>query len=90
MGQDKERIKRNKGNQYALVGIDNFTKIAHAVPMLDKKAEDIIPAFKEISDIIGIPKQMYSDNEGGLSSKGFIKLLNEKGLNTLSHRSHKM
>lgn len=37
MGHDKERIKRNQGNQYALVGIDNFTKIVHAVPMIDKK-----------------------------------------------------
>ena len=77
MGQDKERIKRNKGNQYALVGIDNFTKIAHAVPMIGKKPTDIIPAFKEILDIIGVPKQMYSDNEGSFSSKGLIKVLKE-------------
>ena len=80
MGQDKERIKRNKGNQYALVGIDNFTKIAHAVPMIGKKPTDIIPAFKEILDIIGVPKQMYSDNEGSFSSKEFIQLLNEKNI----------
>ena len=37
MTQDKERIQRNYGNQYALVGINNFTKFAHAVPMLGKK-----------------------------------------------------
>ncbi len=77
MGQDKERIKRNQGNQYALVGIDNFTKIAHAVPRNDKRPADIIPAFKEILDIIGVPKQLYSDDEGSFSSKEFIKVLNE-------------
>ena len=57
--------------------MDNFTKIAHAVPMIDKKPADIIPAFKEILDIIGVPKQLYSDNEGSFSSKDFIKVLNE-------------
>ena len=76
-GQDKERIKRNQGNKYALVGIGNFTKIAHAVPVIDKKPADIIPVFKEILDIIGVPKQLYSDNEGSFSSKEFIKVLNE-------------
>merc|ERR1711966_503481 len=38
----------------------------------------IIPAFKEILDTIGVPKQMYSDDEGGFRGKDFIKLLNEK------------
>ena len=78
MGDDKERIQRNHGNQYALVGIDNFTKFAHAVPMVGKKEIHIIPAFKEILDIIGVPQQLYSDDEGGFRGKDFIKLLNEK------------
>ena len=73
-----KKNQRNNGYRYALVGIDNFTKFAHAVPMLDKKEIDIIPAFKEILDIIGVPKQIYSDNEGGFTGKDFIKLLNEK------------
>lgn len=44
---------------------------------MTKKPADIVPAFKEIPDIIGVPKQLYSDNEGSFSSKEFIKALNE-------------
>ena len=80
MGDDKERIQRNHGNRYALVGIDNFTKFAHAVPMTGKKEIHVLPAFKEILDIIGVPKQMYSDQEGAFRGTDFIKLLNEKNI----------
>ena len=89
MGDD-EKNQRNHGYRYALVGIDNFTKFAHAVPMAGKKEIHVIPAFKEILDIIGVPKQMYSDQEGAFTGKDFIKLLNEKILNILFQLAHKV
>ncbi len=66
-----------QGYRYALVGIDAFTKVAWGAPSVDKTAENIIPAFKEIIKKIGVPTYIYSDREGALENKEFIKVLNE-------------
>ena len=70
----------NNGFRYALVGIDVFSRYGWAVKMKSKKPEDIIPAFTEIMEKIGKPKQLASDSEGGLLSTDFIKLLKDNNI----------
>ena len=64
--------EENHGYRYAFVAIDNFTKFAYAVPMKSKLGPDCTTAFKEVLNKIGVPKQLYSDREGGFESKVFI------------------
>ena len=66
----------NDGFRYAFVAVDIFTKLCHAVPIKDKEPEESIRAMKEVLNTIGIPQQIYHDNEGPWSSKAFIRLLN--------------
>ena len=66
----------NDGFRYLFVAVDIFTKICHAVPIKDKEPEESIRAMKEVLNTIGIPQQIYHDNEGSWSSKAFIRLLN--------------
>ena len=50
--------------RYGLVAISIFTKIVDVVPIQNKQPDEIIRAVKEIFNKIGIPKQIYSDEEG--------------------------
>jgi hypothetical protein len=70
----------NDGYRYAFVAVDIFTKFCHAVPIKDKRPEESVRAMKEVFDKIGVPEQIYHDNEGSWSSKEFIVLLNTKGV----------
>ena len=58
--------------RYGLVAIDNFTKIADIVPIQNKQPDEIIRAVKEVLTKIGIPKQIYSDEEGSFNSPKYI------------------
>jgi len=75
-----KKSEENDGYRYALVAIDNFTKFAHAVPIKNKLGPDVTTAFKEVLNKIGVPKQLYSDREGGFESKEFIILLNQHSI----------
>ena len=58
------------------------------VPMKTKQPHDIIMAFKEIMRVIGVPKSIFSDQEGSLLSTEFLKILNENKIEqktTLNH-----
>ena len=68
--------EENGGYRYFMVGIDVFSKHLHAVPIKTKQIHDSITAFNEILKVIGVPKQIYVDNEGAWSSTEFIRLLN--------------
>ena len=72
-----KKATENDGYRYCMVAIDNFTKFAWGVAMKTKQPTDVINAFKEILEKIGVPKQMYSDQEGSFNNVGFIRLLNE-------------
>jgi len=88
IGDFTKKAKLNNGYRYALVGIDVFTRYGWAVKMKTKKPHDVIAAFKEIINTIGIPESIFSDMEGNLLSTKFIKLLNENNLQqrtTLNH-----
>ena len=57
---------KNNGFRYALVGVDVFSRYGWAVKMKTKQPHDLIIAFKKIMEVIGKPKSLFSDSEGGL------------------------
>jgi len=67
----------NNGYRYAFVAIDIFSKIIHAIAIKDKTPSECVRALKEVLNKIGIPKQLYHDNEGSFNSILFIRLCNE-------------
>ena len=67
----------NNGIRYGFVGIDNFTKYAWVVPIKTKTPKDLTDAMQEIFDKIGVPKQLYSDQEGSFNNASFIQLINK-------------
>ena len=71
------KAEENDGLRYGFVGIDKFAKYAWVVPMKTKKPHDVIKAMQEIFDKIGVPKQLYSDQEGSFNTAEFIRLLNK-------------
>ena len=83
-----KNAEQNDGYRYALVGIDCFSRHAWAVPMKTKQPHDVIKAFKEIIEKIGKPESIYSDMEGSLLSKEFIKLLNENNIKQITTLNH--
>ena len=58
----------NNGFRYCFVAVDVFTKFAHAVPIKDKKRLESIRAMKEVLEKIGVPKQIFRDQEGSWST----------------------
>ena len=70
----------NNGFRWLLVGIDVFSKKTHGVPIRTKQTSDVLRGFEEILEKIGIPKQIFVDNEGSFSSKEFIRLLNKHNI----------
>jgi hypothetical protein len=67
----------NDGFKYIFIAIDNFTKFAHAVPIKTKTPNDIVPAMEEVLTVIGVPKQLYSDQEGAFENNAFVRLMNK-------------
>ena len=57
------------GVRYGLVAIGNFPKTAEVIPIKNKEPAELIRGLKLIFQSMGIPKQLYSDEEGGLTSK---------------------
>ena len=79
---------QNDGFRYGLAGVDVFSRYGWLVPMKTKQPPDLIMAFKEIMRVIGIPKSIFMDQEGGMLSTEFIKVLNENKIEqktTLNH-----
>ena len=59
-----------------MVGIDHFTKYAWGVAIKTKKPVDVVREKEQILNKIGIPKQLYSDQEGAFNNVDFIRLMN--------------
>ena len=76
------------GVRYGLVAIDNFTEIAEVIPIKNKEPAELIRGLKLIFQSMGIPKQLYSDEEGGLKSKGFYRFVNENNIKTIQTSTH--
>ena len=76
------------GIRYGLCAIVNFTKMVNVIPINNRTPSEIIRALKLIFEQLGKPKQLYSDEESSLRSKGLFRLLNEhniKAIQTLTH-----
>ena len=58
------KAEENDGYRYCTVSIDNFTKYAWGVFIKTKQPVDVVKAMEELFNKIGIPKQLYSDQEG--------------------------
>ena len=61
--------EEHNGMRYLLTGIDVFSKKVHGVAIRTKHIPDIIRGFTEILDKLGVPEQIFGDNEGAMSSK---------------------
>ena len=72
-----KKASDNDGIRFGFVGIDNFTKYAWVVPIKTKQPHDVVKAMQEIFNKIGVPKQLYSDQEGSFNNVEFIRLLNK-------------
>ena len=72
--------EENEGYRYALSAFDNFSKKASVIPIKSKTPNDVLSAFQKVMDEMGIPKQIYSDDEGSFNSKVFIQLLNKHNI----------
>ena len=72
--------EENDGFRYALVGIDNFSKFSHVVPVKGKTPGPLVEAMNEILATVGTPKQVYSDYEGSFENAAWLRLMNSKGI----------
>ena len=61
---EKQTAKEHDGFILCMVGTDQITEYAWGVPMKSKTPEDVVKAVEEVLHPMGIPKQLYSDQEG--------------------------
>ncbi len=71
------------GFRYAVVAVDVFTKYLVAVPIKGKQAPEITSAFEKILNEMGVPEELFSDNEGSFNSTEFIRVLNKNKIKHL-------
>ena len=64
--------------RYAMVAIDNFTKIAEVIPIESRQPIELISALKLLCRSMGKPKQLYSDEEPSFRANVFFRFINEK------------
>ena len=73
----------NNGFRYCFVAIDVFTKFAHAVPIKDKERVESIRAMKEVLEKIGVPKQIFRDEEGSWGTSEWREMIQEYGIHDM-------
>ena len=73
--------------RYGLCAIDNFTKVAEVIPIKNRQPSEIIRGLKLIKSM-GKPKQIYSDEEGGLRSLQFNRFMNENDMKSIQTNTH--
>ena len=74
--------------RYGMVAIDNFSKLGCVLPISNKQPDEVIRGLKEIPDKIGVPEQIYSDEEGSFNSPKFIRIINEHGIKLIQTSTH--
>ena len=67
----------DKTYRYGFVAVDTFTKIVSVIPLKTKQPSDVVDAMVETLEKIGVPNQIYSDQEGSFNNVEFIKLMNK-------------
>ena len=73
---------------FGLLAIDNFTKFMWVIPLKGKKTSELIRGTQELINNMRKPKRIYSDMEGGMTSKGWDKWLVENNIDHVMTRSH--
>lgn len=79
-----EETEDENDYKYAFMAIDIFSKKLWSVPIQDKKTPESIRAFKEVIEKIGIPEQIYHDQEGAWKSHEFLKLLEKHNIKQIT------
>ena len=74
--------------RYAMVAIDNCTKIAEVIPIENRQPIELIPALKLIFRSMGKPKQLYSDEESSFRAKVFFRFINENDIKHVQTSTH--
>ena len=74
--------------RYAMVAIDNFTKIAEAIPIENRQPIELIFALKLIFKSTGTPKQVYSDEEPSFRTKVFFRFMNDNDIKHVQTSTH--
>ena len=69
-----------RGNKFALVMIDYFTKWSEAVPVKALTAEATVKFFRQVFSHIGAPKKLLSDNGSNFVAEETEKYLDEQGI----------
>ena len=78
-----KKAQENNGFRYCMVAIDNFTKFAWGVAIKTKQPTDVIKAFKEILEKIGIPKQIFRDQEGSWSTPEWKEVMRQHNIHDM-------
>ena len=65
-----------------------FTKIAEIIPIENKQPIELISALKLIFKSLGIPKQLYSDEESSFRAKVFFRFMNDTGIKHVQTSTH--
>lgn len=73
-----KNASENQVIRYGFVGRDNLTKYAWVVPIKTQQPHDVTKAVQDISDEIGVPMQVYSDQEGAFNNAEFIRSIDEQ------------
>ena len=76
------------GIRFGLCAIDNFTTMVSVIPINNRKPSEIIRGLKLIFEQLGKPKQLYSDEESSLRSKGLFRFVNENNMKTIQTLTH--
>ena len=74
---------KNDGFRYCFVALDVFTKFAHAVPIKNKERDESIRAMKEVLEKIGIPKQIFRDQEGSWSTPEWKEVMRQHNIHDM-------
>ena len=74
--------------RYAMVAIDNFTKIAEVTPTENRQPIELISALKLIFKSMGTPKQLYSDEKSSFRAKMFFRFMNDNDIKHVQTSTH--
>ena len=77
-----------EGVRYAMVAIDNFTKIAKVIPIENRQPIELISALNLIFKSMGTPKQLYSDEESSFRAKVFFRFMNDADIKHIQTSTH--
>ena len=76
-----------EGVRYAMVAIDNFTKIAEAIPIGNGQPIELIFALKLIFRSMGTP-QLYPDEASSFRAKVFFRFINDNDTEPIQTSTH--